>query len=241
MRTTPIMRPRLLLVAASLLLPACAMKAPLATAPGIELLASSSLPPPTGTDFALPGRVFHLGPHDQVLIGVFGVPELEREIQIDASGQFEFPLAGTLTASGRTPAEVARAIEDRLRGRYVKQPQVTVSLIETSSHRVTVDGEVTRPGSYPVLGDMTLMRAVASAEGLAEFADQEDVVVFRTAGGQRYAALYNLAAIRRGNYEDPRIYANDVVIVGESPSLRLFDTVARVAPLLTTPILILAR
>lgn len=223
------------------LLSSCTAKPPLALAPGIELLPDSALPPPTPADFSLPERVFLLGPYDQLMVSVYGVEELQRELQVDAGGRFDFPLVGTLDAGGRTPAQVAREIEDRLRGRFVKQPQVTVSVLETSSQRVTVDGEVSRPGTYPVFGAMTLMRAVASAEGLSEFADREDVVVFRTVAGQRYAALYNLAAIRRGNYSDPAIYANDVVVVGESSSLRLFDRIARVAPLLTTPIIVLAN
>ena len=91
---------------------------------------------------------------------------------------------------------------------------------------------------YPVVGEMTLMRAVASARGLAEFAKLDDVVVLRTVNGQRYAGLYNLAAIRRGNYPDPRVYANDTVVVGDSSARRLFKDFLQVVPLLTTPIIV---
>lgn len=228
-------------LALGVLFSGCASRLPLALDPAVTLAPQSVLPAPEAGDFLLPERVFVLGPYDQISVAVYGVAELQRELQIDAGGRFEFPLIGTIDAGGRTAAELAREIEDRLRGRYVKAPQVTINLIEMSSHKVTVDGEVTKPGAYPVYGDMTLMRAVASAEGLSSFADREDVVVFRKVGGQRYAALYNLAAIRRGNYEDPRIYANDVVIVGQSASLRMFDRFARIVPLFTAPIIILAN
>lgn len=222
-------------------LSACGNKAPIASTGVVELAESSSLPQPSAADYRRNRSAYLAGPLDQVRIEVLGVGELSREIQIDASGQFEFPLIGTIDASGKSPSEIAREIERRLAGQYVRDPQVTVNLLETVSQNVTVDGEVVTPGLYPVTNNMTLMRAVASAEGLDEFADVEDVVVFRTVGGQRYAALYNLGAIRRGNYEDPEIFANDIVVVGDSNSRKLFDTILSAAPLITTPILILLR
>ena len=94
-----------------------------------------------------------------------------------------------------------------------------------------------RPGVYPVLGDMTLMRAVASAQGFGEFADPDDVVVFRTVGGTHYAGVYNIAAIRRGNYADPPVYANDVVIVGDSVALRRLRDLVAVLPAIVSPVI----
>ena len=131
--------------------------------------------------------------------------------------------------------------DSRLRGRFVRNPQVTVNLVETISQTVTVDGQVNRPGIYPVVGRFTLMRAVATAAGTSEYARLDDVIVFRDVDGQTYAGLYNLGAIRRGNYEDPEIFANDIVIVGDSPQRRMFEDILAAAPLLTTPLVILFR
>jgi polysaccharide export outer membrane protein len=125
-----------------------------------------------------------------------------------------------------------------LRVRYIKDPQITINLRETVSQVVTVDGAVRNPGLYPVVGRMTLIRAVATASGLSEFADQSDVVVFRTVNGQKYAALYNLKAIRRGVYDDPEVFANDIVVVGESEARRLFRDLLQLAPVLTTPLVV---
>lgn len=116
-----------------------------------------------------------------------------------------------------------------------------MNLTETVSQVITVDGEVNEPGLYPVIGNMTLIRAVATAGGMTEFAGQENVIVFRTVNGDRYAALYNLKAIRRGNYDDPEIFANDVILVSESRARRIFRDLLQAAPLLTTPIIVLAR
>ena len=94
-----------------------------------------------------------------------------------------------------------------------------------------------KPGLYPVVGRMTLMRAVATAKGTTEFARLDDVVVFRTVGDRQMAALYNLGAIRRGAYPDPELYASDVVVVGDSPGRRLFRDILQAAPLITAPII----
>ncbi|MGH2929566.1 MAG: polysaccharide biosynthesis/export family protein, partial [Solirubrobacteraceae bacterium] len=79
-------------------------------------------------------------------------------------------------------------------------------------------------------------------KGVSEFARLEDVVVFRTVGGQSMAALYNLGAIRRGLYPDPKIYAHDLIVVGDSKTRRDIQEFIQVSPMLTTPlILILER
>jgi polysaccharide export outer membrane protein len=177
---------------------------------------------------------------DRLSIDVFGMPEVGRDnIQVDASGQISFPLVGSIAAIGRTPDELASEIEAGLRSNHVRNPQVSVNLVETVSRVVTVDGQVTRPGLYPAVGSMTLMRAVAIAGGMSEFANLEDVVVFRTVDGQRMAGLYNLKAIRAGTYADPEVYADDVIVVGDSPSRRLFRDIIQGSSLLTTPLLLL--
>jgi len=129
-------------------------------------------------------------------------------------------------------------IAAKLRGTYIRDPQVTVNLEESSNQKFTIDGQVTEPGSYAVVGNMSLMRAVAAAKGTSEFARLDDVVVFRTVEGKPMAALYNLSAIRRGLYADPKIYPNDVVVVGDSKQRRVLQQVLQIAPLLTTPLVI---
>jgi polysaccharide export outer membrane protein len=198
----------------------------------------SELPPPTGADLVVASSPYHIGPFDKLAVTVFNVPELSGKFQVDAAARLSLPLAGTIDAAGLTPAELAQAIDQRLRGTYVKNPQVTVNLEETTSQVYTVDGQVTQPGSYPALGNITLMRAVANAKGTAEFARLDDVVVFRSVGGKQMAALYNLGAIRRGVYPDPKIYANDIVMVGDSKARRMFEKFIQLAPLLSTPLIL---
>lgn len=207
--------------------------------PKIEVVAGNELPTPDRSDIIGADRPYLIGPFDKLIIDVFGIEELsKKEVQTDASGRISFPLAGIIEAAGKTPAEVEEVLEGRLRGSFVRDPQVTVNLKETVSQVITVDGEVKEPGLYPVVGRMTLMRAIATAKGTAEFAKLDDVVIFRTVKGQQLAALYNLKAIRRGSYGDPEVFANDVVVVGNSSARRLFKDFLQVVPLLTTPIVV---
>ncbi|MCC6477929.1 MAG: polysaccharide export protein [Sphingomonadaceae bacterium] len=222
-----------------MILAGCAGPSALGGDPNITVMQGSEMPAPDRTDLLSESRPYLIGAFDKLTIDVFGIEELnQKEVQTDASGRISFPLAGIIEAAGKTPAEIEAEIEARLRSRYVRDPQVTVNLKETVSQVITVDGQVKKPGLYPVIGKMTLMRAVATAEGTAEFAKLNDVVIFRTVKGQQLAALYNLKAIRRGNYADPEVFANDVVVVGDSQARRLFRDALQVVPLLTTPLII---
>ncbi len=209
------------------------------SASGVQVVEQGQLPEPLRVDLFEQNRPYLIGPFDKLIIDVFGIEELSKqEVQTDAGGRISFPLAGIMEAAGKTPGELEEEIEQRLRGQYVRDPQVTVNLKETVSQVVTVDGQVKKPGLYPVIGKMTLMRAVATAEGTAEFAKLDDIVIFRTVNGQKMAALYNLKAIRRGYYDDPEIFANDVVVVGDSTARRLFKDALQLVPLLTTPLVV---
>lgn len=198
---------------------------------------SAGLPAPERRDLVAGDRQSLIGPLDTIQIDVFNVPDLSREVQVDAGGQIAMPLIGTIDARGRTAQELAQTIESALRGRYVRNPDVTVNIKSSVSQVVTIDGQVTEPGLYPVTNQMTLLRAIASAKGLSEFAKQDDVVILRTVNGRKMAGLYNIDAIRRGNYADPAIYANDVVVVGDSPARRRFRDLVSLAPLLAAPLI----
>ncbi|MBN8849639.1 MAG: polysaccharide export protein [Sphingomonas sp.] len=200
-----------------------------------------ALPAPNRQDLTAPDRPALIGPLDTIQVDVFNVPELSREMQVDASGRIAMPLAGTIDARGRTAQELASAIEATLRGRYIRDPQVTINIKSSVSQVVTIDGQVAEPGLYPVTNQMTLMRAIASAKGFSEFARQDDVVILRTVDGRKMAALYNVAAIRRGAYDDPPIYANDVIVVGDSPQRRLFRDFVSLSPILAAPLIAIVQ
>ncbi len=230
----------LLLVAG--LLSACAGRERLTSTQRLTVVEDSNkLPAPDREDLTAGDRPALIGPLDTIQVDVFNVPDLSREMQVDASGRISMPLAGTIDARGKTAAELADAIEAALRGRYIRNPEVTVNIKSSVSQVVTIDGQVVEPGLYPVTNQMTLMRAVASAKGLAEFARQDDIVILRTVNGRKMAGLYNIDAIRRGVYDDPAVYANDVIVVGDSPQRRLFRDFVSVSPLLAAPLIAIVQ
>lgn len=222
----------------ALSLSACGGRKPLESSSRLTVVPDSgALPAPNRSDLTASDRPSLIGPLDTLQVDVFNVPELSREIQVDASGRISMPLAGTIDARGKTSAELAEAIEATLRGRYVRNPDVTVNIKSSVSQIVTIDGQVVEPGLYPVTNQMTLMRVIASAKGMSEFARQDEVVILRTVNGRKMAGLYNVEAIRRGAYDDPAIYANDVIIVGDSPQRRLFRDFVSVSPVLAAPLI----
>lgn len=216
----------------------CAGRDPIRSLPDLTVVEGSvSLPSPERGDLTAGDRPSLIGPLDTIFIDVFGVPELSREMQVDAGGRIAMPLIGTLDARGKTAGELATDVKQALRGRYVRNPDVTVNIKNSVSQVVALDGEVVEPGLYPVTNQMTLMRAIAAAKGLTEFAKVDDVVILRTVGGRRLAGLYNISAIRRGAYADPAVFPNDVVIVGDSPARRRFKDIAGLAPLIAAPVI----
>jgi len=233
---------RLCVLLPALLLAGCLSNPKMQSSSRLTLVeGETTLPAPLRADLGAPDRISLIGPLDTIGVTVFGVEELSGQMQVDASGRIAMPLIGTVDAGGKTASELASDIERALGGRFVRNPNVTVNILSSVSQVVTIDGAVVEPGLYPVTNQMTLLRAVASAKGLGEFADHEDVVILRTVQGRKMAGLYNIAAIRRGLYDDPQIYANDVIVVGDSPQRRLFRDFVSLAPLIAAPLVALIQ
>lgn len=242
------LRLRLLMLPVLALLWGCAGKSPpVAVVPSSGVTQLADLPSPSGADAGKAARQSYIGPFTELSVDVYGVDGMQRDVLTDGEGKFSFPLAGTLEGAGKTPDQLASEIEARLVGRYIRNPRVTVNLkasnnpLLLASQAVTVDGEVTRPGQYPVIGKATLMRAISLAGGATQLSKLDDVLIFRKVDGQQYVGMYNLKAIRRGNYADPEVYPNDVIVVGDSPQRRLFEDVLKAATLLSTPLVILSN
>lgn len=104
---------------------------------------------------------------DLVEINVFDTPELSQKTRVGNNGRIDLIVGGSLWLAGLTPTEAALAIEARLRdAKVLRDPHVSVSLLESASQTVTVLGEVKNPGSYPVWGQQQVAEAIAAAGGL---------------------------------------------------------------------------
>jgi polysaccharide export outer membrane protein len=220
-----------------LILAGCAAHSPsVNSTPTLQVVRQGEMPPPDGAYDGSADRGYVISPFDRLSIDVLGIAELSKDnIQVDAAGHISLPLTGEIEAAGKTPQQLATLLQAKLKNSYVRNPVVAINMRESNGHPMTVEGEVREPGMYPVSGKMTLLRAVAAAKGLTEYARLEDVVVFRTVNNRRMAGLYSLKSIRRGAYDDPAIYPDDVVVVGDSPARHVFKDILQASPLLTAP------
>lgn len=213
----------------------CATDRSYGTASTIEIADLDRLPEPSVEN------LYVIGPQEALKIEVVGADRLSGTYLTDGQGRISFPLIGLLDLGGLAPNDAASLVANRLRGDYLLNPQVRVIPSEIPLPTVSVGGQVNKPGEYAVLGRQSLLRVVNQAGGLAEYAKLDDVLVLRTVGGQRYIGAYNIEAIQRGNYEDPTVYPNDIVIVGDSPNRRRLDSILRFAPLLSTSAILIDR
>ena len=178
-------------------------------------------------------RDYRIGALDELGITVFREPELSLEkLKVDASGNLLFPLIGAVHAAGKTTEELSTEIARRLDARYLRNPQVTVTVASSVSQRVTVEGSVTEPGVYEIAGNTTLLEAVARAKSPTATAKLNQVIVFRMADGQRTGAVFDLRRIRAGLDPDPQILGGDTVVVGFSQVRGAFRDFLSTTPLL---------
>jgi len=159
---------------------------------------------------------YKLAPLDTVSVNVFQVPDLSKDYLIDQSGRLTMPLLGRVDAVGVSTTELGSTIAARLNEKYLQNPSVTVTLKESASRVVTIDGSVRQPGIYPATGPLSLVQVVALARGTDDLANPRRVAIFRTIGGKRMAAAFDLTSIRRGEEKDPAIYPGDTVVVDGS-------------------------
>lgn len=159
---------------------------------------------------------YKIAPLDKLAIKVFRADALSGDYDVDLAGHISLPLIGEVQATNLTTAELDQKLTEMLGRKYFEHPDVSVAIKQSTAHVVTVDGAVNNAGQFAVSGPMTLIQAVALARGTTPDANARRVAVFRTIGGQRAAAAFDLTAIRRGEASDPAIYPGDIVVVDGS-------------------------
>jgi polysaccharide export outer membrane protein len=159
---------------------------------------------------------YKIAPMDKLAIKVFKMEDLSGDYDVDLAGNISLPLIGQLSAVNLTTAQLDEELTQKLGAKYLEHPDVSVAIKASTAHVVTVDGAVKDGGSFPVGGPISLIQAVALAKGTSEDANPRRVAVFRTVGGQRQAAAFDLTSIRRGEMPDPQVYPGDIIVVDGS-------------------------
>ena len=166
-----------LIAIASLVVVGCGSNAP--------LLESSVAKPPVTT--SPENYTYLIGPGDSVNIFVWRNPEVSNTVTVRPDGKITTPLVEDLSASGKTPAQLARDIEKEL-ATYVKEPIVTVivgGFVGPYSEQVRIIGEAANPQALAYRQHMTLLDVVIAVGGLTEFAAGNKAVVARVVDGRQ--------------------------------------------------------
>jgi polysaccharide biosynthesis/export protein len=175
---------------------------------------------------------YKIKPADKLAIKVFKSDELTGDYPVDLTGQISLPLVGEVAAADLTTAQLDAKLTELLSHKYFENPDVSVGIKESALRTVTVDGAVREGGNFPVSGSMTLMQAVALAKGTTEDANARRTAVFRTIGGKRQAAAFDLTAIRHGEAQDPRVYPGDIIVVDGSSTKAAYKRIVQAIPFL---------
>jgi Polysaccharide biosynthesis/export protein/SLBB domain len=134
--------------------------------------------------YAPANQPYTLDSGDKLRVVVFGQQGITGSYMVDASGNVSLPLIGTVPARGRTTERLSATIAERLKQGYVREPHVTV---EVEAYRpFFILGEVTNPGQYPYVANMTAENAIAIAGGFAPRADKREVELTRNSAGQPF-------------------------------------------------------
>ena len=184
--------------------------------PGGPIAYNVALPPPDQVRPLTLEQNYRIAPLDTLTVNIFRMKDLSGDYEVDLTGKINMPLIGAVYAAELTTAELDQRLTQAYSAKYLNNPDISVGVKASTRRSVTVDGAVKQSGSFPINGPLSLLQAVALSGGASDDANLRRVAVFRTIGGQRQAAAFDLLAIRRGQSPDPSIYPGDIVVVDGS-------------------------
>ncbi|MFZ6846560.1 SLBB domain-containing protein [Undibacterium sp. RuTC16W] len=175
-----------------------------------------------------------IGEGDQLLVTVFGQPDLTSDVTVGESGVITLPLVGVIDTKGKTPAEVAVLFANRLeQGQYVRSPKVAIKVLQQLSRTFSVLGEVQRPGRYPLPNQLTLLDALSLAGGLNNRADK-GISLMRRGKGQAEAETVDYIPLRidpqttqTPDKLNQKILPNDVLFVSSQKTFYVYGEVRK--------------
>ena len=164
------------------------------------------------------GAKYKLQPSDVLNITVHGQPDLTTKTRVSSDGSISFPLVGSVKAEGLTVQELEDSLKGALEKSYLVSAQVLVFIEEYHPRQVSVVGQVNKPGKYdmPPERDLTLLEAIAMAEGFTKDAYTKAVKINRIENGAEKTVQVNANDIMAKGAKDVVLQPNDVIVVPES-------------------------
>jgi polysaccharide export outer membrane protein len=136
------------------------------------------VPTPSGPGQAVDPNKYSIGAEDVLFIQTWREPDFTFVKLVRPDGKITIPLIGDVQAGGMTPIQLTKELTEKL-ANYVNRPDVTVTVQEVRSKKYYVDGEVGRPGEYPLITPTKVLEAISKAGGFKEFANQKAVLILR--------------------------------------------------------------
>ncbi len=157
-----------------------------------------------------------LGINDLIEVRVYGEDKLTRVYRINTSGIIFFPMIGSINVIDRTPLDIANEIEQKLKKKIFKNPQVTIFLKEFNSKKVYILGQVKNPGAYSYKHNLTLLKLIATSGGLTNIANIDNIILKREIKGKVNSIIIEGSLMLKGKVDDLLLSPEDIIYVPES-------------------------
>jgi polysaccharide export outer membrane protein len=157
---------------------------------------------------------YKLHPGDTLEVSVWKETELQKTVLVRPDGKFSFPLAGEMTAVGKTVAQVQAELVTKLVP-YIPEPVATVAVTELGGNKIYVIGQVNKPGQYVMNPQLNVLQALSIAGGTTPFASLNDIIVIRGTGGSQKTLPFRYNDVTKGRslQENILLESGDVVVV----------------------------
>jgi polysaccharide export outer membrane protein len=159
---------------------------------------------------AVDSKTYIIGPTDVIRIEVFNNDAFTRNLVVRPDGRITLPMIGDLQAGGLTPDRLGIQIREAA-DQYLKNPDITVSVLQVNSRTYTIAGQVTRPGIFPLLKPTRIFEALNMAGAFMEFANKSKVIIAR--GDKRIPFNYNDVLNGRNLKQNIELEPGDTIIV----------------------------
>ena len=159
-----------------------------------------------------PPADYVIGPEDKLGVLFWRDETMSAEVVVRPDGRISLPLLNDVQVAGMTP-DALRLVLMAAAKKFVAEPSVSVVVREINSRKVFITGQVTRPGSYPLISPTTVLQLIAIAGGLSEFADSKKITIIRP--GQKEPLKFNYEDVRKGKnlQQNVLLKIGDTVVV----------------------------
>jgi polysaccharide export outer membrane protein len=155
----------------------------------VHAAGQSAGPAPSEAGIDIPAD-YVIGPGDVLSIVFWRDNEMSQEVVVRPDGKISMPLLNDVDAAGRTPEQLRRRLSEAA-SELIEAPSVAVVVKAINSRFVYITGKVAKAGPYPIQGSLSVLQLIATAGGVAEYANSKNIVIMRSEGGQTKSFKFN--------------------------------------------------